>query len=372
MSYILVNATAARISGALSILNQFLDGIKKFDKYNNFVVFVDPSFREIKIENVRYVPINTKGWKKRIQWDEWGVKNWVKSNNVKPCLIISLQNTGVNYLREVPQLVYYHQPLAISSYKWNPFRKDEFLLFCYNKFYRYFVKHYLMKNTQVVVQMPFIKRAFLQTFDISAKNVHVIPPKIEQIDYNMVENKNTEVDNHVQFIYPATGVVYKNHLVLLKALRLLRLEDKILFDKIRLYFTLEKGENRQVDKLIKTWGLENTVVLKGGMLFSELLACYKTMDALLFPSFIETVGLPLLEAAGSGMAIKVSDLPYAHEVLQGYDGVTYIDYQDEHAWAEAIKSICCKRMRYAPMRQGKEIKGWRDFFDLVDMMKLKE
>ena len=107
------------------------------------------------------------------------------------------------------------------------------------------------------------------------------------------------------------------------------------------------------------------------MPFRELLSCYRSMDALLFPSYIETVGLPLLEAAGSGMAIKAADLPYAREVLQGYAGVSYVDYRDGRAWAEAIRDVCLDRRRYVPMRREEDTSGWKDFFDLVDKLKLE-
>ena len=372
MGTILVNATAAKSGGALSILNQFLEGIREYDRQDDFVVFVDPCFECPQIDNVRFVLIDTREWRKRIRWDESGFKNWIRDNSVSPDLIISLQNTGVNYFSDVPQLIYYHQLLTISPHKWNPLNKGEFILFCYRYFYRYFVKRYLRENTHVVVQIPFIKEGFLREFAVPAGNVHVIPPKIEYANYDEVPNVDKENDEHVQIIYPATGVVYKNHVVLLKALRLLKKENDVLYKRIRLFFTLKEGDNKEIDKYVKKWRLEDVVVLGGRRPFRELLACYKNMDALLFPSYIETVGLPLLEAAGSGMMIKAADLPYAHEALQRYEGVSYMNYKDERAWAEAIKDVCQGKKRYPPLRPKEDAKGWKDFFELVDKLKLKD
>ena len=372
MGIVLVNATAAKNSGALSILNQFLEGVGKYGKKDCFVVFVDSYFKHPPIDNVRFVSINTKGWRKRIRWDATGFKNWIRDNHVLPSLIISLQNTGVNYLSDVPQVIYYHQPLTISSHKWNPLKREEFILFCYRYFYHYFVKCYLRENTHVVVQIPFIKNGFLRKFDIPSENVHIIPPKIEYANYDKVLDIAKEDDKRVHIIYPATGVVYKNHIVLLKALRLLKEEDSVQYKKIRLFFTLKEGDNKKIDKYRKKWRLEDVIVLRGRMPFQKLLSCYKNMDALLFPSYIETVGLPLLEAAGSGMMIKAADLPYAHEVLQGYEGVSYVNYKDERAWMEAIKDVCRNKKRYTPLRPNEDMKGWKDFFELVDKLKLKD
>ena len=370
MSVVIVNATAAKSGGALSILNQFVDGVAEYNRDDHFIVFVDLSFKPRELEKVRFVPIDTRGWRNRVRWDKSGFKNWLKSNSVMPDLIISLQNTGVNYSHDVSQLIYYHQLLAIAPHKWNPFRKNEFVLFCYKNFYQYFVRRYLTKNTHVVVQMPFIKDAFLRKFKVPKENVHVISPKTEYVDFNNVINRDS--DGYVHFIYPAASMVYKNHVVLLKALYLLKKKDRACYDKIRLHFTLRKGDNKKVDRRVKCWELEDVVVMEGCLPFPKLLSCYKNMDALLFPSYIETVGLPLLEAAGCGMAIKAADLPYAHEVLQGYQGVSYVNYQDERAWAEAIEDICRHRKRYVSMMRETNTKGWKDFFELVNSLKKKE
>ena len=123
---IVVNATATRSSGGLSILKQFVDNIP-IKTNDTYYIFVDP---EIKIPKTKYIIpicINTKKWSKRIYWDSIGLKKWIKKNNINPSVIISLQNTGVNYNREIPQLIYYHQLLPLSKHRWNILRKEELI-----------------------------------------------------------------------------------------------------------------------------------------------------------------------------------------------------------------------------------------------------
>ena len=50
----------------------------------------------------------------------------------------------------------------------------------------------------------------------------------------------------------------------------------------------------------------------------EIMKIYR-QATLVFPSYLETFGLPLLEAKMSNGVILCSDLPFAHEILDDYD-----------------------------------------------------
>ena len=52
---------------------------------------------------------------------------------------------------------------------------------------------------------------------------------------------------------------------------------------------------------------------------------YETADALVFPSLIETWGLPLSEAKKFNLPIIVSDLNYAHSTIGNYHSVCFFD-----------------------------------------------
>ena len=157
MTVILVNATAMRSSGALSILKQFILNIP-LEFGHTYYIFIDPEIvLPIESTNIKIIPINTRKWSKRIMWDSWGIRKWICRNNIQPSLIISLQNTGINYSEAVPQLIYYHQLLPLSNHSWNFLKKEELILFIYKHFYSFFVSLYKHKNTYYVVQIPSIK-----------------------------------------------------------------------------------------------------------------------------------------------------------------------------------------------------------------------
>ena len=368
---ILVNATAARSSGALSILNQFITHINSNDS-NQYCIFVDTDYAEIKHSpNIQYVHVDTKSWRKRIIWDEYGLNRYILKSGLKPLLIISFQNTGVRYDKQIPQLIYYHQLLPLFSKRWSLFKKQERLFFLYKHVYSIFVSRSIHPNVSFVVQMPFIKEAFQKRFSISATKVYVIPPEIQSIDYKSISAVEFS-DGKKHFIYPATPCLYKNHAVLLQALYLIKQRNGALFSRIKLHVTLTEDNEIHLKEQACKLGVNDALVYEGVLPFQQLLSYYKSMDALLFPSYIETVGLPLLEAAGAGIPIIASDLSYVHDVIGAYEGLAYCDYRDATAWASAIETLCSQEKRSFPPFQYPADKGnWDNFFTLIEKLKCK-
>ena len=365
MGIVLVNVTAARSSGALSILKQFLRAVQCYDSVDEFIVFVDKGFLYKEIENVRFVKINTQGWFKRIWWDWCGLKKWCTEHNIIPDVLISLQNTGSNL--DVPQLIYYHQPLSLSDKAWNPLHRKERVLFCYKQFYSFFVKRFLTERTHVVVQIPSIKEAFVRKFRIDERQVSVLTPQVSTIDYSSISPIELDRDSF-HFIYPATPFVYKNHIELVYAVQWLLGVEPRLRGKIKIYFTMQREDDRDLWEKILKAGLSDIFVFEGVIPFERLLAYYKSCNALLFPSYIESFGLPLLEAAGAGLPIVAMDLPYVHDVVGQYAGVRYAKLGNPETWGKAIREICDNPVRYNPFVS--DLHGdWDKFFEILKNLK---
>lgn len=365
MNTVVVNATACRASGALSIFKQFIDNIP-VDGTSQYIIFVDPIIENVAQDNVVYVPIDTIHWIKRICWDEWGIKKWCKKNSIIPNLIISLQNTGVNWL-EIPQLIYYHQPLTISSCNWNPLKREELVLFCYKHFYSFFVKRYLTSKTHFVVQIPFIKNAFINKFRVEGKQISVLFPQITTINYDEISSPKWGGD-YYHFIYPATPFVYKNHIELIDAIAILVAEHPDLKEKIKVHFTFDVDSKKSIYETIVKKQLDTIFVFDGSMPFEKLLSYYKDCHAMLFPSYIESLGLPLIEAAMAGVPIIAADMPYARDVIGTYEGVNFVKIHNPLGWKDAIYNCCREVKRYNTFRNTAS-NGWKGFFELIDLMK---
>ena len=70
---------------------------------------------------------------------------------------------------------------------------------------------------------------------------------------------------------------------------------------------------------------------------NELAYCYKHASMLVFPSFIEGFGLPIIESLGHGLPVLASDTPIHREV--GLDHIGYFDLADPGSLEKQIEGI---------------------------------
>ena len=343
---IAVAAMALRSGGALTIYNQFIFHLKEHVSDNQYYVFVGADMPKPNIRNVFYIDSAMHSGVQRIFFDAFGRKQYFKQRHIKIDAIVSLQNTSINMARNCMSIIYYHQSLPLYQYKWNFLKKDERLLFFYKNIYPFFVQLFLRKDTSVIVQTNFIKQAFIKKFRHPDENVHVLIPDVERICSKDVEIVDLG-QSYFHFIYPASGVSYKNHIILCRALSVIKKIDYNIYKKIKVQFTISEDNCPKVlQKEISDNDVFGCIVFDGMMPHNRLLQFYKSSQCLLFPSYLETLGLPLLEAAAFGLPILTVDLPYAHEVLETYEGAFYIQYNDKNKWAEEMIKIINNYRRF--------------------------
>lgn len=352
MKTVVVNATALDAAGALTILRQFVEAIP-VDKNVKYIIWVCPGEKlYVDNENVHLVPIQgVKSLVRRFLWDAFGVCRWLKKNNITPSVAISLQNTNFLTGYKLPNYVYYHQSIPFFNHRWSPFKTQERPMWFYKNIYPFFVRVFLNKRTEVFVQLDFIKDGFVKKFNFAPDKIHMVRPKVNAlIRQREEEGQNIHLaPEKVNIFYPATPFFYKNHKVLVDALLQLRNDDVIL------YFTCNKDQ--------MNYDIPVNVSFMGTVAFDKVMSMYRACDAVVFPSYIETFGLPLIEAASTGCAVIAADLPYAREVLRGYDGAVFVPYDKAELWAEAIKNVK-KGERYKPL-EIENNKSWQRLFEIL-------
>jgi glycosyltransferase involved in cell wall biosynthesis len=350
-----VNAIAISPGGGLTILEQFINYAKKTEI--NYHIFISEDIQLTATSNISLIKMPRMNWLSRILWDFKGFSSYLKKNNIKCTRIISLQNTTSNV--SCRQIVYIHQSLPFYSLN-VVLKTKSFKFFFYHFFYSFFIFLYGRSDTSYVVQSNWLKKTVLKKKKKLQENkIYVCRPDNPRFDDVSAETL-LPFDDTVRLFYPAAPHFYKNHILLLRSLSLLNKSH----DNYELRVTFSKGDYQLFDALVEKFKLNDSVKYLGFLNRLELKKEYYSCHAMLFPSSIETFGLPLAEAASIGVKILAADLPYARDVLNGYSGALFLNDSDVEGWRKEIAKIpSSKGERFPPLCDDDLTKsGWDVFF----------
>ncbi len=368
MAIIVVSAAACRVRGTLTIYKQFLTHLSQRIDGNHYYIFVHQSMPQPEIVGVDYLTIDVTSWSKRIVFDLYKAKTTLKKLGVRPSLIISLQNSGIWYSLDVPQIIYYQQAIPFYPNRWNLFRRDERSFALYKWLYPFFVRiSYKKDKVSFIAQIPWIKDCIVRSFHIDPKNVYVLFPDVETIDKNAIRQIDYGYGNY-HFFYPAMGAKYKEHLTLVRALEIIKNVNPKLCTEIQIHLTLYKDYSADLLKKMEEVGVSENFIFHGSIPHEELLGMLKSSQGLLFPSTMESFGLPLVEAASLGLPIVACGLDYARQVLGTYAGASYVKPYHFEDWAEEIMALCVAPRKVYPSFSVAEKSTWEAFFLLVQKL----
>lgn len=124
------------------------------------------------------------------------------------------------------------------------------------------------------------------------------------------QKKSTLINQTPSFFYPASAEPHKNHSKLFLAWVMLA-ETKPKNQSI-LFVTLSNSEfeklHRQVNQL-------SSIINLGKINHDKILSTYPNVSALIFPSFFESLGLPLIEAQSFGIPIIAAEKDYVRDLV---------------------------------------------------------
>ncbi len=153
------------------------------------------------------------------------------------------------------------------------------------------------------------------------------------------------------FVMLSTIEPRKNHWMILQVWR--RLVERHGAAAPRLVVVGQRGWECEnvLDLLERCESLRGFVLEKPVCSDSELVTYLRHAQALLFPSFVEGYGLPLVEALSLGVPAIASDLPVFREIAA--DIPEYLDPLDAIGWLRCIESFC---QPDSPLRQNQLLK----------------
>ena len=345
---ILVYNTAAADGGALFVLKSFYEDVIKLadeDIQWQFVVSQD-IFTETDKVKVSVYPKVKRSWLSRWKFEKFELPKIIKAFN--PDYIVSLQNMPIKGTKK-PQLVYLHQSLQYCPKKFSYLKGEERALAVRQRIVCGFYKRALPKAKHIFVQTNWIKDATVQWLKRSEAEVTVVPVGLNELE---VFVKPYQGARSRKFFYPARAEVYKNHQTILNACKILKDEG---IDDFEMIFTIDENDNACAKRLVEeAKGLPVSCI--GSVKYEDIWSYYAE-TVLLFPSYLETCGLPLLEARRSGGIVLASDLPFAHEALDGYAYAEFFRFDDAKALAGKMKAVLDGRNTVGNERKTDDRKG---------------
>lgn len=334
---ILVVDVAAEHSGAKTILEQFC---REFDEDNdNDYIVALSTLHYQDTDNVSY--LNFEWVKKSLLHRTWfdRVTMGKLIRKYQPDRVFSLQNNAV-HSGNAPQDVYFQNALPLAEKKIT-FHESRYLWF-YQTFIARIIRTSLKKASRIYVQTNWMKNRMADLWNIDGDSMIVKEPVIRQFPTDGRTRK--DIDDECLLFYPANYSLYKNHGALIRALINVWTKQGTGCG-LRMILT---GEKRHYpEDLVKTIDNHGYPVEFVGRLNEEEMSEMYLKSTLIFPSYIETVGLPLIEAKQFGSWILCADLEYAHEAVEDYDKAIFFNPFSEESIANCISEYMNMKKEYS-------------------------
>lgn len=324
---IVVNDIAASSGGAMTILKDFYQYVKDHDTENEWIFLLcGPHLEETERIQVKLLPQVKKSHWKKLWFDLFAGKKYLSA--LQPDVVFSLQNI-ISFGLKVRQVVYIHQPIPFQKVKRFSFlRHEERILALYQYIIGFIIKASARQANQVIVQTEWMKEAVCRQAKVSDVKVAKIQPNVENI---RVYQKKYVFSNQT-FFYPTSPTIYKNNACIEKACELLW-QKGIRNFTVKLTLPIADGHN----------GICYTGVIPREQVLQEY-----SRATLIFPSYIESFGLPLAEARQIGTLILASDCPFSREVLSGYVNAYFIDPFQPESLAALMEQVITGQIQKMP------------------------
>jgi glycosyltransferase involved in cell wall biosynthesis len=303
--------------GPLAVFKEALESIARHCGGEYEIVALVHRRDLFEIPDIVYLefPAVKSSWMRRLWFEYVYVKKL--SRKLRPKLWLSMHDITPNVVAET-RAVYCHNPSPFYRFQWRNLSMDwKFALFTFS--YRFLYRINIRSNHYVIVQQDWIRREFQSRYGV--RNVIVAHPEVKSSDI-ISTPRQRESQGVYRFFFPAFPRTPKNAEVCLEASRLLERRG---FRAFELWLTFDGSVNRYSKELVERYSDVGSVRWLGLQSRDQVYKLYSEADCLLFPSKLETWGLPITEFKATGKPILAADIAYAHETVGSYGEVAFFD-----------------------------------------------
>lgn len=295
----------------------------------------------------------------RLYYEYVYFKKFANENNISFWLSLHDMTPSVG---NIPQVVYCHNPSPFNTLN----LQDIYIQptqFFFRLFYKFLYQINIKKNRYVIVQQLWMKNRFVEMFNLDKSNIIVAPPQITNIPSEYFKIK--EGNDIKTFFFPTFPRPFKNIEVICEAAKLVLAKNK----NFRVIITIDGSENKYSESVVNTYKDTSTINFIGLIKREEVYEYYSKVDCLIFPSKLETWGLPISEFKQFNKPMLVADLPYAKETVGGYELVNFFVADNSFQLAELMIDFLEKKSVYDKTHtiiyEQPYVHGWDDLFSTL-------
>lgn len=374
MKTIVISAVNLRKGGTLTILRQCLGYLSSVAQERGWrVVALVHQKTLAEYDHIEYIelPWTVQSWAKRL-WCEYVAMHRISQEIGDVTLWLSLHDATPR-VQARRQAVYCH-----TSFPFFPIRLQDFLfdpkIPIFGLLTKYTYRINQRRNKYIIVQQEWIREAFKQTFGLKQEQIILARADKSKEAETLPEYKKIEdiAENKYIFFYASTPDAHKDFQTLCRATELLA--KHINPDRFEVIITVAGNENKYAEYLHKHWGHIASLRFAGLMDKATLYAHYARCNCFVFPSRIETWGLPIseyMQVHNGQRAMILPKLSYAYETSLGADRVAFFESRNAEDLArlmqqalegnyQAFKACPDNTATLAPTAD-----NWEKLFDLL-------
>lgn len=310
MKNIVVNASAAREGGALSILNMYIES-KVHSKDERYIV-LSPIRPTTLPQNAIWIKKETFGLN-TLLFSLFFV--WYYCLKYSTSRIVSFSNVNVCF-RVQEKVTYFHQALIFTN--------DEFKF----KVYRFVIKYLFQSDCEIIAQSPYVRNLYLRRFGVN-RNVRVCWPGISR-KFIKSTNAKCKISKIKNIFVPIVDVNNKNK------------NFSLAYDLISSSFCDDVIFKVTTESLGDRFDLLPNIICLGYLETEDYLNVLSSCDAVLITSLVETVCLPIFEAVSLGKIALVYEQDYIKDIISYHgESENIIFFRNRREFLKVIDNFEC-------------------------------
>lgn len=361
---IVISAVGLRQGGTLTILRDCLRYLSSAVAEKRFRVVALVHKRElVDFPGIEYIelPDVVKSWSRRL-WCEYVTMHRISLQLPEADLWLSMHDTTPR-VRARRQAVYCQTSFPFYKRRMLDFY-FQYKIALFSLLTRFAYRINVHRNCYLVVQQQWLRDGFSKMLNVDKSRFIVAPP--EQMPVDVVADE-VKLPRYT-FFFPSAPDCHKNFEALCEAAA--KLESEVGKGRFKAVVTLSGKENRYTRWLYGKWGNVDSIDFAGYMSKSRLYGYYKAADCLVFPSKVETWGLPISEFGATGKPMIVADCPYAHGTAAGCPKVAYFDVNRPEILESLMKKALsgdnsCFHAQPAAHVGKPEARSWQELFTML-------